>query len=151
MFCSRKLNHRINHIHERALRIVYNDYSSTFEDLLNKDNTVTIHERNIQKLAVELYKIVNNLAPKIMHEVISLKVMTRYPRESIFLTRNIKSVKFGEDTIAHLGPKIWNIIPESIKDEPTLIGFTKKIKQWKPTTCPCRLCKRYVSVVGFFS
>ena len=93
----------------------------------------------------------NNLAPKIMHEVIPLKVMTRYPRESIFSTRYIKSVKFGKDTIAHLGPKVWNIIPESIKDEPTLIGFTKNIIRCKPTTCPYRLCKTYVSGVGYIS
>ena len=38
MFCSRKMNRKMNHIHERALRLVYNDYSSTFEELLKKEN-----------------------------------------------------------------------------------------------------------------
>ena len=66
-FHSRKLNHRINNIHERALRLVYNDYLSTFEDLLEKDNSSTIHQRSIKKLAIELYKVVNGLAPKIMN------------------------------------------------------------------------------------
>ena len=49
---NRGLNNKINHIHERALRIVYNDYSSTLEDLLNKDKSVTIHQRNLQQLAI---------------------------------------------------------------------------------------------------
>ena len=48
MFCSRKLNHKINRLHERALRIAYADYTSSFEDLLIKDGTVTIHQRNLR-------------------------------------------------------------------------------------------------------
>ena len=50
MFHSRKLNHRIYEIHERALRIVCNDHQCTFEELLERDNSFTIHERNLQKL-----------------------------------------------------------------------------------------------------
>ena len=45
MFHSRKLNHRINKIHERALRIAYNDHQYTFEELLKIDNSFTIHEK----------------------------------------------------------------------------------------------------------
>ena len=63
--CFRTLNNRINKIHERALRLVYNDEESSFENLLLKDNSFTIHERNIQTLAIELYKVVNHLSPKI--------------------------------------------------------------------------------------
>ena len=47
MFHSRKLNNKINRLHERCLRVVYNDRLSTFEELLNKDNSVSIHHRNI--------------------------------------------------------------------------------------------------------
>ena len=52
MFHSRELNKKINHIHERSLRIVYKDYNSFFNDLLKKDKSVCIHDRNIQSLAV---------------------------------------------------------------------------------------------------
>ena len=54
MFCQRSSNTRINHLHERALRIVYNDNESTFEDLLKKDNSVSIHHKNIRLLGIEL-------------------------------------------------------------------------------------------------
>ena len=73
MFHSRMLNNRINKIHERALRIVYKDLSSTFEQLLQKDRSFTIHERNIQALAIELYKIINGISPDIMKQVLPLK------------------------------------------------------------------------------
>ena len=57
MFCSRELNKKINHIHESGLRMVYKDYTSSFEDLLVKDESVCIHHRNIQKVAIEMFKV----------------------------------------------------------------------------------------------
>ena len=53
MFHSRALNNKINSIHERALRITYNDRTSTFEELLNKDNSVSIHHRNFCKIKIK--------------------------------------------------------------------------------------------------
>ena len=52
---SRRLNNMIDRIQERGLRIVYRDYISSFEDLLKKNESVTIHHRNIQLAAVEMY------------------------------------------------------------------------------------------------
>ena len=52
MFVDRTVNGEINRLHERALRIVYYDYESTFEELLEKDKAFTIHERNFQSLAI---------------------------------------------------------------------------------------------------
>ena len=73
MFCSRQMNNRINHIHERSLRLVYNDYCSSFDELLNKDNSVSIHHKNIQLVAIEMHKFVNNLSPPFMSELFKKK------------------------------------------------------------------------------
>ena len=56
MFHSRTLNNRINRLHERGLRMVYKDYKLTFNELLHKDNSFSIHHRNLQRLAMEMYK-----------------------------------------------------------------------------------------------
>ena len=56
MFHSRKLNNRINNIHERALTIIYRDYESTFQQLLKQNNSVAIYRRNLQILATEIFK-----------------------------------------------------------------------------------------------
>ena len=69
MFHSRTLNNRINNLHERALRIVYNDDHSTFNDLLVKDGSCTIHHHNLQLLAMEMYKVKNNISPGFMHDI----------------------------------------------------------------------------------
>ena len=42
-------------MHERVLRITYKDKSSTFQELLKKDNSVSMHHRKVQKLAIEIY------------------------------------------------------------------------------------------------
>ena len=64
---SRTLNNKINYLHERALRIAYNDKVSTFQELLNQDKSVTIHIKNIQILATEIYKVKNGMAPAILN------------------------------------------------------------------------------------
>ena len=74
----RKLNHRINRLHERSLRIVYSDDISTYEELLNRDQSFTIHERNIQHLAIELFKVKNGLSPNFMNEIFTLNENNRY-------------------------------------------------------------------------
>ena len=65
MFRSRRLN---NSIHERALRITYQDNTSTFQELLNKDNSVSLHHRYLQVLETELFKIHRGLSPEILRE-----------------------------------------------------------------------------------
>ena len=57
MFCNRKANNRINKLHERALRLVYDDYETSFSDFLEKDGSFTVHHTNIQTLFLEMDKI----------------------------------------------------------------------------------------------
>ena len=69
MFCGRHLNNRINHLHERSLRLIYNDYESSFQELLESDNSVSIHHRIIRLLAIESFKVQNGLSNQIMSEL----------------------------------------------------------------------------------
>ena len=63
MFCSRQMNRKINRIRERALRLVYDDYTSSFNELLKHDKTISIHHRNIHCVAIEMFKAKNHLSP----------------------------------------------------------------------------------------
>ena len=108
MFHSRKLNNKINKLHKHCLRIVHSDNTSFFEELLETDNSVSVHHRNIQVLATELYKIVNGLSPEIMKEVFPFNENTSYNTRNKrkFHSRSIKSVAFSSETLSHLAPKI---------------------------------------------
>ena len=76
MFHSGKLNNRINNIHECALRIVFRDDDSTFQQLLKQNNSSSIHQRNLQILAAKIFKRKNGLNPVIMGDVFKFKNST---------------------------------------------------------------------------
>ena len=142
MMHNRGLNNKINHIHERALRIVYDGYSSTFEDLFNKDKSVTIHQRNLEQLAIEIFKVKIGIAPIIMNEIIIFVENNIYNlRSGMHLSRvNVHSAQYGTESIVNLGAKIWNLVPVHKKDLKALSTFKNQIKKWIPKDCPCRLC-----------
>ena len=75
---SRTLKKKINHIHERALRTVYSDYHQSFYELLDKDDTFTIHQKNVQNLATEIYKYLQGLSPAILSEVFKVSKTIPY-------------------------------------------------------------------------
>ena len=72
MFHNRKLNNHINQIHERTLKIAYQDHNSKFNELYAKYGTFKIHDRNLQRLLVEIFTVKMKLAPKIMNEVFDI-------------------------------------------------------------------------------
>ena len=84
---SRTLNNKINRIQERALRIVYSYYKSNFKELLERDHSFTIHERNIQYLAIEAYKVKNGLSPVIMNDVFQFGKNSAYGLEAVIIFR----------------------------------------------------------------
>ena len=66
MFHDRQVNNKINHLHERALRMVYEDSTSSFDTLLEKDMSFSVHDKNIQQLALEMYKVTIAFAPTVI-------------------------------------------------------------------------------------
>ena len=150
MFHDRNVHNRINRLHARALRIVYQDDVSSFEELLSFDKSFTVHERNIQKLATELYKCKHNLANVAMQELFynSANVRPNLRKAADFVVPRVNTVHKGDDSLRHLGPLIWEIVPEALKAL-SIKKFKEEVKKWKPAKCPCRLCKPYIQGVGY--
>ena len=66
-----------------------------------------------------------------------------------FKTGNVKTVYNGTETISYLGSKIWDQLPDELKNANSLTVFKKNVRHWIPQDCPCRLCKIYVANLGF--
>ena len=145
MFHSRAQNNKINKLHERALRVIYKKSSLSFQQLLEMDNSFTIHERNLQKLAIEMYKVKRNMCPRPFQELFTPVVRGR----SEWVIPSAKSVNKGIETIRYRGPKTWELVPKDIKNSISLSIFKSEIKKWKPSGCTCRLCKIYIPNLGY--
>ena len=152
MFHNRTLNNKINKLHERALRIVYNNSVNTFQELLDMDNSVTIHHRNLQKLAVEMYKFKNNLSSPLMQDLFTINNNIHDVRnERCWENPKVRTVSYGTETIRYRGPKVWDNLPKDIKESSSLNEFKENIKKWKPMGCTCRLCKIFIPDLGFIN
>ena len=121
MFHGRILNSKINKLHERALRLVYKDNNLTFQELLEKDNSVTIHDRNLQRLAIEMYKVKNNLSPLPVQELFKERAH-RYDlrNERCWEVPQVQTINYGKETIRYRGIETWELVPHDIRESESL-------------------------------
>ena len=111
------------------LRIVYKDYKSSFAELLSEDKSLTVHHKNVQKLAIEMYKVKNELCTKIILDLFKEVTHPYNLRNGLICgSYKIKTVRYGTETITYLGPKIWSIIPDKIRESSSFEASRQKIK-----------------------
>ena len=147
---SRENNRKIDRLHERCLRTIYNDKQSSFNELLEKDDSASINERNLQVLATEMYKIINGLSTLLMKHIFPININPYNIRQNFQFSRpRINTVYHGTESVSSLGPKIWDLVPSNLKEINNLDKFKKAIKQLKTEDCPSRLCKGFVQNVSF--
>ena len=97
-----------------------------------------------------MYKVVNSIATTIVSELFYFSNINYSSRSgSQFHQQSVNTVWNGQETISCLGLKIWNMVPEEMKQKSFLFAFKREIKQWLPNNCPCRICKNNLPNIGF--
>ena len=143
MFYDRTINNKIARIQERALRVAYKDNTSRHEKLLENDNSVSIHQKNLQLLMVEIYKTRNHLNPSFMMEIFEEKAVPYQLRSSSSLNLpKVRTTCYGTDTIRCMGHRVWATLPIGVKTSVSLTVFKKHFKTRKCKHCNCRTCKK---------
>ena len=101
MYHNKTYNNKINRLHERCLRLIYNDNLSSFEDLLENDNSVSKHHKNLQALAIEIFKVHTKTSPEIMQEVFQVKEQDNYnlQNQTDFVIPQVKSVNHSLESV----------------------------------------------------
>ena len=121
-FCGKTSIRRMEKIQERALRFVYGDYDTTYHDLLHKLPTLELgRERSI---AILTYKIIHDQAPNYLKDLINCN------RNSKLYLPSYKSTKHGINSFSYRAPRIWNSLPVTTKNAPSLSSFKTRIKRW---------------------
>ena len=149
MFCSAKsLNlcrrgfvNKVESLQKRALRFLYEDYVSSYEELLQKAGKETMKVNRLRSLCIEIFKLINNINPTYMNELrkISRVVCSNYKLNLDVPT--INQVSFGDKSLRYYGPKIWDLLSFHIKSSENLETFIDIIKSWNGVSCKCKVCQ----------
>ena len=142
-FCSIEQSRLIEKLQERALRFVYNDFSSSYTALLLRGDHQTLYISRLKTMAIEVYKALHGLCPEYISDLITLKENKYELRSSIRLIQpKCNSVTHGLYSFSYKAPKIWNDLPEECKNAVTLKEFKNIIKMWNGPKCLCNMCSK---------
>ena len=105
---NRMLINRTNRLHEMCFRIICNDKHTSFEELLEKDMSVSKRQKNLQVLRTEMFKIYRETSPEITQDIFSIREQGHHNLRNIsdYIIPKVQSVNFGFESIRYLGPKI---------------------------------------------
>ena len=120
----KQINDKINKLHESALGIVYNDTITSFQELLVEDKTFTIYHQNIQSLAIETYKAVNNLpGGKLSDFLVRNNHNDKIRCRSEITVPSINTVFKGQNSIILDQYVIWNSVPAELRETNCFLSF----------------------------
>ena len=142
MFCKKSSMDLLTKTHKRALRTVYNDTSLSLHDLLELDNSCSIHHRHLQLLMVEVYKTIHRLNPKLLWDMFCEKPLSYNLRSKTLLKLpKTYSITYGTNSLHFKACLLWNSLPNDLKNCNNLNDFKLKIKEWKGNSCSC-ICSK---------
>ena len=143
MFHGKGVNSKINHILERVFRIAYQDFTSSFAELLLNDNSVSVHQRNLQLLVTEIHRTKMNINPSFMKEIfIEREIHYNIRVMNSVYAHKPSTTACGLGTVSVLGQNLWRDLPLHTKKSQFVKRFKKHIKVLN-FICNCRLCKSF--------
>ena len=141
-FCTNKNSKKLEKVQERALRFVYEDYNSSYEELLQKAKVPSLQIRRMRTMALETYKIINKLAPVCLHDLVHMKNSKYSFRYSNILEiPQIKSTRYGKKSFRFAAPTLWNSLPDHFRTENSFSQFKSLLQSWNGSKCRCSACR----------
>ena len=119
----------INQIRKRSLRISYKNQKTSYQNLLKAHNRLTIHQKNLQVLITEIYKIVNGVAPAIMNSLLEFRNNEYDIRNFQVLSTDFRRAVKRGISYSYLLRTISEKIPSECKLAASLEEFKVKIKK----------------------
>ena len=141
-FCSKGNTEKLEKIHFRALKFIYQDFNSNYEVLLEKAGSTTLHLSRLRMLAIETFKIVYGISPSYLKDFICLKQTSyNFRYTNLLEVPRPKSTKYGTNSFRFQAAKLWNSLPEEARKITDFNSFRAFIRGWSGTQCRCALCR----------
>ena len=129
-FCGKTNNDKIERIQKRGLAIVFNDFDSDYDFLLNRFGTKSIFNLRVDRILVETYKSLNGINPSYLKSIFQIKTIPYALRDSSRLNQPLKeTTNFGLRSINYVGSKLWNMLPVHLKNSPDVNSFKFGLKE----------------------
>ena len=145
MFSNVSSLNKVEALQKRALRFLYSDYDSTYDELLFKSGKVKMSVSRNRILCIEIYKTLHNINPNFMSDIFKLRSHEKATRTQYKMNLEIPKVRqvtYGEKSLAFYRSKIWNSLPYHIKSAENLETFRTLIKNWDGVSCNCLVCEQ---------
>ena len=124
MFCGRKSNNRINHLHERTLLKIY-----------------------LAKIAQCLSSI--EIFPHLQLKYAKLRIICQLRSQTDFSLHSVNTIAYELKSLKYFAGKVWSIVAFEIRNAISPKEFSDKMKSWRPENCPCGVCLTYIHQVGY--
>ena len=133
---------KIEKIQERALRFIYNDYSSSYHELLTMSGLPSLKVRRMRTLALEVYKIIHKEGPTYLHDLVIVKD-TRYSfrNTNTAALPRFRTVKYGKQSFRYAAAELWNSLPNAFREASSFNQFQSLISGWDGPKCKCSVCR----------
>ena len=141
MFCRKTLYSKIEKIHHKTLKGIY-ESNDTYDNPLLQSNTVSVHQRHLRFLVTEIYKSISQLNSEFMWAYFTHKDMSFNLRKGpILCLPKTHSIYCGTNAVHFRGSLIWNNLPAVVKSSNSSFEFKNKIKNIGAIDCGCLICR----------
>lgn len=146
-FCKKSDSNKLEKINERGLRAVYNDWNTTYSELLVRAKMTNLYNRRLQDIAILMFKVKNKLLPRNILHIFIDNGNNYNLRNADFTLPRINTIRFGKHSIRYYGPFLWSKLPSTTRNYTMFAPFKNNIRKHNLTelvdrACPpsCLLC-----------
>ena len=141
-FCSKSNSEKLEKLQFRALRIVFNDYEASYENLLSRVNMTTLHLNRMKNIAIETYKCLNSLSPEYIRDLVNYKSSNyNFRYENMAEIPTVRTTRYGKNSFRFESARVWNSLPNDMRKVENFKEFKRLICTWTGPGCKCSICQ----------
>jgi hypothetical protein len=109
-FCGESNTKKLEKIQERALRFIYNNSDSSYENLLEQSQLPSLRLRRLRSMAIEVFKIINKQTPVYLHDLVTIKKSSySFGYNNTVNIPRVKTTSYGLHSLRYGAAKLWKL------------------------------------------
>ena len=118
-------SNRFEKTQECALRFVYDDFDSKYEGLLDKANIPFLHIKRLRTMAIDTFRILNNMSPSVLSDLVRVKECSTYnfKYQNILQVPKVHTTKYGKKSFRFAAAVLWNSFHDNFRQESSFNFF----------------------------